>query len=161
LGTEVERRFWERKPVWPVHDDRTSMEIAARKYLTVGRALSALEILYRGAQKATSEILFEALDQALREINSASANVSTMLLYELETIWGALGEREEVPMIEVAKREYAYLPLLTQGDRGLILHRLMSTDPDFFVSVLCDAFKPANGPTSEPDDERKRRSRAA
>jgi hypothetical protein len=160
LGPAVERRYWERKPAWAVRGDTATLELAARKYLGVGRALSALDVLHPGVQTVAPEILFEALDNAISELASSSANLGTMTAYELQQIFAALRQRPEVSPIEIAKREYAYLPLLEHGHETLTLHAIMATDAAFFVSVLCDVFKPASGDVPEPDEERRRRARA-
>jgi hypothetical protein len=160
LGAEVERKYWERKPIWPAGDDVATLEMAARKYLSVGRAVSALDVLHRAAKMIAPEIIFEALDRAVDEFNKSTAQVSTMITYELERIFEALEGRSDVPMIEVARREYAYLPFLAYVKRNLTLHRVMAADPNLFVSILCDVFKPAHLEVSEPDEERRRRARA-
>ena len=160
LGPEVERRYWQRKPSWTVRGDAATLELAARKYLAVGRALSALNALHTGIDTVASEVLFEALDNAIPELASSSANVGTMTAYELQRIFAALRQRPAVSAIEVAKREYAYLPLLEHGHETLTLHAIMATEAAFFVSVLCDVFKPASGEVPEPNEERRRRASA-
>ena len=160
LGADVEHRYWQRKPAWTVRGDTATLEMAARKYLDVERALSALNVLHNGIETVAPEILFEALDKAMPELASSSANVGTMAAYELQQIFSALRERPEVSPVEIAKREYAYLPLLEPGRETLTLHAIMATDPAFFVSVLCDVFKTASGEAPEPNEERRRRARA-
>lgn len=160
LGPEVERRYWQRKPAWSLRGDTATIEMAARKYLDAERALSALNALHTGVETVAPELLFEALDKAIPELASSRANIGTMTAYELERIFAALRQRPEVDPIEIAKREYAYLPLLEHGREALTLHGIMATDPAFFVSVLCDVFKPATGDVPEPNEERRRRARA-
>jgi len=73
----------------------------------------------------------------------------------------ALQRRTEVPIIEIAKREYAYLPLFGYRDRQLTLYRVMSADPSFYASLIHDAFKPRNQEVPEPTDAQKATARAA
>src|SRR5262249_47117320 len=63
---------------------------------------------------------------------------------------------------ELARREYAYLPLLTRSQRRnqLVLHDLLSGDPGFFVEVICDAYRPASREIEEPSPTDERRLRA-
>ncbi len=67
LGADVERRYWQRKPAWTVRGDTATLEMAARKYLDVERALSARNVLHNGIETVAPEILFEALDKAMYE----------------------------------------------------------------------------------------------
>src|SRR4029077_7545505 len=80
---------------------------------------------------------------------------------ELETIFAGLGERSDIPAIELAKHEYAYLPLLTYSKVHPTLTAMMESNPEFFVKVVCDAFRAAAAEKTEPDEEQRRRARAA
>lgn len=160
LGPDVERSYWQRKSAWSIKSDRATAEMAAQKYLAVGRPLAALGALHNEVEIVEPELLFQALDQAIPEIASSAPRVDTMTAYEVETIFDALGKRPDVPIIEIAKREYAYLPLLSHRSKTLTLHHIMATEASFFVSVLCDVFKPASGEAGEPDEQQRRRARA-
>lgn len=158
-GSDIERSYWRRKTAWTQRGNIKNIETAARNYLSVGRAMAALEVVHNDAKLVSPEIIFEALDKAIGEFNSATSRISGMTFYELGLIFDALAERDDVPVVEVAKREYAYLPLLQHSRRNLTLHRMMAANPEFFVSVLCDVFKPATGEPTEPTAERRVRAR--
>jgi hypothetical protein len=161
LGADVERGYWLGKQVWPLQPDARVLEIAARKYLSVGRAISALEVLHRAIKDVSSGLVFEALDRAISEFAAPSNRTGPMTLYELETIFAGLSKRADIPAFELAKREYAYLPLLRYSNIHLTLHSIMETNPEFFVSVLCDAFRAAGAEKAEPDEQQRMRAQSA
>ncbi|HTR48617.1 MAG TPA: hypothetical protein VMM16_14640 [Verrucomicrobiae bacterium] len=160
LGAEIERYYWMNKPVWGIRDGDAALGTAARKYLDVGRAIAAISILHPAANRLSLETIFRALDSAVPEINASKGQVSNMVIYELETIFRALAQRTDVDMVQLAQREYAYLPLLAHSDLQLVLHDIMARDPALFVSVICDVFKPAASETAKPDEQQRRRARA-
>jgi len=98
------------------------------------------------------------LDALPAEIAEAGTSVSNMLIHELEETIGELATLENVPKIEVAKREYALLPLFGYRDRPLTLHRVLAESPELFVSVLSDVFRPRSGERSEPTEEQRVRA---
>jgi hypothetical protein len=149
-----------RKQAWPLDGTAEAIEAAARKYVGFGRATAALWAASRAFDRISHQTLLEMLDRAVDEINSSPAQASNMLVYELGRVFDALDRRPEAPKIEIARREYAYLALLQYGDRNLTLHSMMAADPEFFVSILCDVFKPASGDLPEPDEIGRRRATA-
>jgi hypothetical protein len=95
----------------------------------------------------------------LDEIAALGSRLDANIAYEIETVFDKLGARSDLDALELAKREYLYLPLLSPRDRSLNLHRMMATDPNFFVSVISSVFKPASGDEGEPSAEAKNRAR--
>jgi hypothetical protein len=160
LGAEVERVYWTQKAVRPIKADETALEVMAAKYLSHGRALAALNSVWYSGGSASSETLLRILDESIVEINAAPDTASTNLAWEVEQLFGILRARENVPPIEIARREYAYLPLLHFSQVPLTIHSLLMQDPDFFVELLCDVFKPASGEAREPTEERRARAAA-
>jgi len=160
LGPEVEKVYWSQKAVQPIKADENALETMAAKYLIHGRALAALNSVWYSGGSASSHILFRILDESVIEINSAPDTVSTNLAWEVEQIFGILRGRKDVSPIEIARREYAYLPLLRFSQVPLTIHALLAQDPEFFVSVLCDVFKPSSGESREPTEERRAKASA-
>jgi hypothetical protein len=160
LGQEAERVYWSQKAVRPIKADTDALEFMAAKYLTYGRALAALQGAWYSGSSVSSNTLFRVLDASIGEINASPNIASPNLAWEVEQIFNILRSREDVPAIEVAKREYAYLPLLGFRQTELTIHSLLMQDPDFFVSLLCDVFKPASGEAREPTYERRARANA-
>lgn len=82
-----------------------------------------------------------------------------MLVYHLEKIFELLEKRKDVAAEDIARREYAYLPLLKNRNKSLMLHRIMAESPQFYISVISDIFKTASGETEE--QTKKKRTRAS
>jgi hypothetical protein len=126
----------------------------------VGRAIAAIEALHHSATHVSTATLLKILDAAVPELNAAPGTATTNFSYEIESVFKALQGAQDVPAIEVARREYAYLPLFSYRETPLTLYRLLAEDPALFVSVLCDVFKPSSGEAREPTEERRARAQA-
>lgn len=162
LGPEMEKSYWENKQVRFLSDDKDVVETAVRKYLSVGRALAAIELIGWKREIVSSELMLETLDQAIDELNKLKGP-SNMLQFEFERVFEALAARTDVPPIEIATREYKYLPILEMSlidgrTQELTLHKLMAEDPAFFVMIICDVFKAASGEPREPTEDAHRRA---
>lgn len=160
LGSGVDRIYWSLKGVRPIQDGQEALEFLAAKYLSHGRALAALVAVAHYARNLSSDTLFRVLDDSVDEVNSNPHNTPTNLSYEVEQILSALRSRADVPPLEIARREYAYLPLLELRQSQLTIHSLLAKDPDLFVSVLCDVFKPSTGEDREPTGAQRAKAAA-
>jgi hypothetical protein len=170
LGQAIEQGYWTRKVAWTFPRDSSHLgtrltsldwERAGRKYLEVDRGLAAVNALANVAADLPATLLMDILDSALREIAQRGRSPDNMFLYHADTIFKTLASRDDVDQAELARREYAYLPLRSHVDRGdLTLHCMMERDPEFYVSVLCDVFKPASsdGTTQKPTAEQRMRA---
>jgi len=161
LGVELEQIYWKRKSAWPLQGDVADLEFAAQKYLEGGRAVAAIQALHYEVGRIPADIVFRILDAAVAELNAMEAPNVSGLIYQLEQVFDALQRRDDVPKIEIAKREYAYLPLFGYHERQLTLHGVMAEDPVFYVGLLCDAFKRKTGEAREPTEELRARAKAA
>lgn len=161
LGDDVERSYWKRKTQWPIHGDPSDLEAAAANYLRAGRAIAAVQALHFVADKISSDTLFRILDAAITELNAVDAQNAGGFIYDLQQIFDSLQRRTDVPLIETAKREYAYLPLLRYQDRSLVLHRVMSEDPQFYAQLLTEAFRPATREVPDPTEQERARASSA
>jgi len=161
LGTEVEQLYWKRKSAWSIRGDVVDLEFAAEKYLGAGRAVAAIQALHYEVSRITPDAVFRILDAAISELNAMEPQNLSGLIYEIEQVFDALQRRDDIRKIEIAKREYAYLPLFGYRERQLTLHSVMAEDPGFYVELLCDAFKPKAGEAREPTEELRARAKAA
>lgn len=164
FGGEVERAYWSRKSPWFLRDtEPTLVERAVRQFVQAGQAVAALLAAERAAG-LSSDLVLAALDAAIPEINEASERLSGSVLYSIERVFEGLLKRPDVNRRELAKREFAYLPVLSQGGRSrkpLALFEAMATDASLFVSLLTLVFHPASGEHVEPTEEKKKQAQAA
>jgi hypothetical protein len=161
LGSEVEREYWLKKPSWPLEGETGDVEFAARRYLELGRAIAAINALHFVAKRVSPTLLFQLLDAAIPELNERSEPISSMFVHHVTQIFKALEARADVPRIDIARREYAYSGLFQQRDAPLTLHRMMADDPDFYMQIIEDVFRPKSVESSrdEADEAEKRRAR--
>jgi len=160
LGPEVERAYWLRKQVWLIQPEADDLQVAVEKYKQVGRSTAAIRAVHHSAGLLPSEVLLRLLDDAVPEINASTETLANTFAYEIEQVFHSLRNRPDVSKIEVAKREYAFLPVFRYGHEKLTIHSLLAETPSLFVSVICDAFKPESGESREPTPERVARARA-
>jgi hypothetical protein len=161
FGPDTESSYWRRKMSWMVQGDRGDVIYVARQYLKVGRPTAALDALYNRISEVPADLVFELLDAAIGELNARGVAIDNMFAYHLEHVFKGLEARDDVPKIDIARREYAYLPLLDHRDGSLTLHKLMAEDAEFFISVLCDVYKKTTEESEQPTKEKQNRARAA
>ena len=161
FGTETELSYWRRKSPWIIKGDLKDCEEAVGKYLRVGRATAVLTALHSRIDEVAPETIFAILDAAVSELNQNPKAVNSMFTYHLEQAIKSLYGRENVSPLEIAKREYTYLPLLEHQATSLTLHKLLVEQPELYISVICDIFRPASGQASEPTPEIQARASAA
>jgi hypothetical protein len=158
LGPEVVQSFWSQRLAFPVRGERDDKERAAREYLKAGRAVVALRALSSSANELPSDLVLEILERALPDLAAANVSTEGNLWVDIGQVFDNLSSRKDVSDIALARCEYAYLPFLKHRGSTLKLHQLMARDGAFFVSVLCDVFRPASGEEEDTRTDRKARA---
>jgi hypothetical protein len=115
--------------------------------------------MHHSAEDISTHVIFELLDRAIEELNSKPDHGSTNLAYEIDDLLQTLRNREDVSPADIARREYAYLPLFGYLEKNLTIHTLLAEDPSLFVSVLGEVFKPESGEPREPTQEQVARAK--
>ena len=159
LGSEVEHLYWQRRFALLKSESPDICALAINKFIGVGRALDIIALVEYHAPALKSDLLLKVLDAAIKEINEREG-LEPKIDYEFEQLLEILRKRDDIERIEVARREYALLPLITHyGERKeLVLHEILASDPSFFVEVLCDVYRPASGKKEAVDENRKLRA---
>jgi hypothetical protein len=117
--------------------------------------VSAIDAIALHADQIPYEVLIELLDAAMNELSSKAATPSRIDPYDIKTLFESLRRHSDAPRVEIARREFAYLPFFPYGETNLSLHQLMAESPEFFVEVLCAVFRPASGERQEPTPEQR------
>jgi hypothetical protein len=151
FGTDASKDFWRCRQPWGLQGDRGDVEYAVERYLAVDRAEFVVEGLFPKMRDISSALILKTLDEFQTRI-AAFPNILRWqaIDYNLQQIFAILQSRTDIPLGEIARREYSYLPLLheTYGVReeshSLILDRFMAEDAEFYVSILCDVYRPAS-----------------
>lgn len=159
LGGEVEHLYWSRRMIWLKEKSPDVCTLAINKFISVGRALDTIGLAEDCAKCIESHLLLKVLDFALKELNEKpQKSLPGSLGYHIEQILKTLKKRDDIAREEIAKREYAYLPLLVHyGERkDLLLHQILASDPSFFIEVICDVYKSSSGESEEVLDETRK-----
>jgi hypothetical protein len=138
LGASVDRLYWERKTAWPLRGSAQDISFAVRKYAEVGRAAEALDNLHGNVSELNPNLILLLLDRALVEVNSRDSYGDLSWVSE---IFNALAKRTDIEPLELARREYSWLPVLDDGGSALTLHKLLREEPQLFVDILCDVYR--------------------
>jgi hypothetical protein len=161
-GKSVSNAYWSTKQAFHIDGSAETINRASSHYLEVGRSLAAIEALHDRINDLTSSSIFALLDAAVLELNAGHENLSNMLSYYLDAIFVVLQSRVDLDRMEIAKREYALLPLIEHEDRPLVLHKLMAQNADLYVQILSDVFRADDSPPSEVSSQSEiARARAA
>ena len=112
-----------------------------------------MHVLREALHEIPAETIFRLLDAGIQELNASETAPSSHLPYELEQIFDELQRRPDVQKIDIALREYSYLPLFGYRERRLVLHQVMAEDAAFYFSLIRDAFKAKHGEPREPTPE--------
>ena len=155
LSAEVDDAYWKGKHSWWLKGGPQASERAARKYLSVGRASAALEAIHEDVEQIPASLIFELLDRALEEMSASQQAPNGLFVHNIEDLFKRLAKRRDVLPVELAKREYAYLPLFGFEPPPLTLHRLLAEEASLYVQILCDVFRPASGAPEEPTPEQR------
>lgn len=149
LGNDVADEYWRRKPLFLIDGTPDEQQYQIEKLISVERAAEAMDRLAYHCRSVPTKAMFDVFDAALAEIATATTgeelrapglNSSDIAQFLVE-----MRSRDDAASEEVAKREYQALPLLGHiNSKGLTIHEFMSTNPTFFIDVICDVFLPAN-----------------
>lgn len=164
LGETVKKAYWQKRNGWVSRDDNEILSYAIDEFLNNGRALDAIHVASGKWKVKEPNIYFSILDKALVELNEGKKGDTTGTVgYWIEELFGWLQQQDGVDKSELARREYAYLPLLTGAfdKKDLALHSFLAEDPKFYVQVICDIYKPASGYPEdyEPSEEASARAK--
>lgn len=164
LGEAVKSAYWQKRNGWVSRDDNEILSYAIDEFLYNGRALDAIHVASGKWKVKEPNFYLSILDKALVELNEGKKGDTTGTVgYWIEELFGWLQQQDGVNKSELARREYAYLPLLTGAfnKKDLALHSFLAEDPKFYVQVICDIYKPTSGYPEdyEPSEEASARAK--
>lgn len=159
LSEDVLEHYWRDFSPHYIDGDQDTLLAVITHLMQRDRSLVALESVLNRIDEVPTELVFGMLDAIVGELHAGQKpRVDGLLGYKLEKTFEALDKRD-LPDMEIAKREYAFLPLLERGKRPLKIHRLLASDPEMFHQVLRDMYRAENTPDTsdtQSDEERSR-----
>lgn len=158
LGKEFADEYWKSVGSLPYNGTEQDWSFAIDRLRGVGCSLKVITNLYQRVKDVPSQTLLELLDESVKEV--AGGGASTMTPYAVSKVFETLSARNDLPAVEVARREYAFLPLIERSAKGLAVHKLLATNPAEYIAVLSNVYRAKNAaPPDEPSDELRIRAR--
>lgn len=161
MQPKVSELYWPTKHPFRGEGTVDDILFAASKYLEHGRVMAAVSAISSQSGLIPECFLFNLLDAAIPEINSGATKDGNLDIYHIELIFESLAKRENVSESELAKREFAYLPIFDSKNKTLTLHRMLIKSPELYVDLISAIFKPASGESEEPTESQVRIATAA
>lgn len=145
--------YWMQKR--PFHLDGSPEEVnyAVGKYLEVGRASAAMVASHRRLGDLKTETIIAILDRYIGELNGNSSVYDQMSSYYVEHLFTHLDHRAEVNKKDVARLEYAYMPIIERSGRKFAINQLMADDPSFYMSLITAVFRTDSARDQDDDTE--------
>lgn len=153
-GLEVAQLFWREFHVWGLGSDFGFVLLAASRLLDVGRHAAALELLQIYASSFTgtehererTELIATGLEQ-LTQRTEADPEMGLLTQHDIAELLRYLAG-SNLAIERLARLEWMYLGALGFNASPVALVRLLASDPDFFVDVIVQVYRPEN------DDDR-------
>lgn len=156
FGPSVWHEYWQQVMHFP-RGDTAHWEALSRHLIAANRADTLIELIALYKPTVSQETLLLAADgligllgKAEKKPHCESYDVSSFL---------SLLRTQHSNRLEVAKREYALLPVMDldgPDTESLLLHQLIAEDPELYVSILGDMYLPES--TSHEDKATARAS---
>jgi hypothetical protein len=156
LGDKVYQKYWRRTQVLPIKGSLDDLLYAIGELRDVDRSLDVLCLVHHRIRDIPSDLILSLLSEGQRQLASGRAQTDTMLSYYLNQAFESLQTRDDVKREDIARQEYAYLPLIIHEKRQLVLYEFLSSTPAFFVEVLSHVFRGKNAPSDKQPTEQER-----
>src|SRR6266568_2767733 len=155
LENSVAIEFWNRFTPYGLGGDFPHAHHATQRLLGVGRYGTALRLLRLYAGRDPSGVSAELIAQTL-EATLASETIDPELgalrQHDFETLFGLLDRHaDDLGWERVARLQWMFLPALGLDPSVQVLHRLLSSDPAFFVDVLSRVYRPRGAAVENED----------
>ena len=162
LGSEVREQYWSQTHSLPIHGTLDQLLFAVDQLRMRNRHLDVLGHVHMRLKDLPTDLIQDLLGKGASQAGEASKRMGNMLPYYVAQTLSELRRRNDLPDLEIAKIEYAYLPLLRYEKQPLTIVGLMATDADLFVDVLSHVFRGKNAePKVDVTDDMKARASAS
>lgn len=147
LGQDIYDEYWRRLHALPQEGPSEELLRAVNEFRRVHRSIEVLGAAHRRLRELPTDLIFALLDEGQAQVTHADIQGGgTMRSYYLEAVFNELQSRADAQREDIARREYEYLPFLTDKKRPLVLYECLAQDPASFVEVLSHVFRGKNSP---------------
>jgi hypothetical protein len=144
FGEAAHTTYWRKRYPFRLEVGLSQAIRAIETYLSVGRAAAAIKASHNIRDDVPTNLIVSMMRDMIGEMNTGEVHLDGMTEYYIEHLFSALDKKADVDETELAKLEYAYLPMLERSPRRLVVHKLMARSPEFYVSLLESVFAPAS-----------------
>jgi hypothetical protein len=162
LGTQVRDQYWAQTRLLPIRGTFEQLLFAIEQFRQRNRDIDVLSLVHTRLKDLPTDLIQDLLTKGVSQVALAAKRMGTMLPYYVSQALTELRARKDVQESEIAKIEYAYLPVLRFEKQPLTIMGLMARDPELFVDVLSHVFRGKNAaPEEVVTDEMKARATAS
>ena len=141
LGSEVRDQYWRHVGSLPREGLIDDLLYAIDQLRSVERDIEVLGLLHRRSKDLPSSLLVDLLTKGAGQVGDGLKRLGNMLSYYVALALKELRTRSDVEKLQIARLEYAYLPLLRHESELLTIYGLLATDPEMFVDVMSHVFR--------------------
>ncbi|MGJ0487014.1 MAG: hypothetical protein ACR65R_21105 [Methylomicrobium sp.] len=149
LGAKVREQYWSQTQLLPIQGTLDQLRFAIDQLRQRNRDIDVLGLVHIRLKDLPTDLIQDLLTKGVSQLNQAAERMGTMLPYYVAQALKELRGRDEAMELEIAKIEYAYLPVLRFEKQTLTIIGLMARDPELFVDVLSQVFR---GKNAAPED---------
>ncbi|WP_460158554.1 hypothetical protein [Pseudomonas sp. S3_E11] len=162
LGPEIREAYWLKTKSLPIHGTPEQLSFAIEQFRRYNRDIDVLGLLYTRIKDLPKDLIQDLLIKGVTQVKEAQYGMGAMLSYSVSQALLELRGRSDTLDIDIAKIEYAYLPLLSFDEQPITIINLMARTPEIFVDVLSDVYRSkSSDPATEVSDEVKALARAS
>ncbi|MGA3954066.1 hypothetical protein ACI2TT_24600 [Ralstonia nicotianae] len=162
LGSQVREQYWAQTHLLPIHGTFEQLRFAIDQLRQRNRDIDVLGLVHTRLKDLPTDLIQDLLTKGVSQVDQAAKRMGTMLPYYIAQALTELRARRDAQELEIAKIEYAYLPVLRIEKQPLTIIGLMAQNPELFVDVLSHVFRGKNAaPEEVVTDEMKARARTS
>ncbi len=155
-GDDTCEAYWRSVPHLRIPTTGVEGRYALDHLLAVGRAAEVVDLLALAPQPGVSdfpdELALTALS-LLRDTAQANAESIGRLGYEIGQVIDRLVERGHASLVETARLEFFFMPVLGYLREPRALGQALAGDPELLVELVCMAFKAKGREKREPTEQ--------
>ncbi len=144
FGEAAHTTYWKKRYPFRLEMEQGQAIRAIETYLSAGRAAAAIKASHNIRDDVPTKLIVSMMRDMIGEMNAGEVQLDGMTEYYIEHLFSALDKKTDIDETELAKLEYAYLPMLERSPRRLVVHKLMARSPEFYVGLLESIFVPAS-----------------
>jgi hypothetical protein len=146
LGKRVNDEYWQQTQALPIHGSLEQLLFSIEQLRQRARSLDVIVLLHLRLKDISTELILSLLSEGQKKIVDGLKKMGNMLPYYISLTFTELRKRIDVQEFDIARQEYAYLPVLSESEQPLTIFNLLSKKPEFFIDVLSHVFRGKNTP---------------